>query len=170
MTLGMEGFGLAGFLYIQDLAALVVTTFRAGSVRHLALVTIGALGQRVGGQCVVRATDAGASFRVSPFWIRHSIPLLFSSRLNFTNAGFSRILDSFAILTVKPLPRSITKPSISTFPSCNFVSFVVHALSLTIPCSRQLSSLPRISFSADQRGSSRGSAQPHCCTFRFLPQ
>jgi hypothetical protein len=71
-------FKLTGFFDVQDFATLVVSALGASAVRHLALVAVGALGERVTLECVVSATDAGAPFRVSPFWIRHSIPL-FSS-------------------------------------------------------------------------------------------
>ena len=45
-------------------------------MRHLALVTVGALGERVALESVVSATDTGAPFGVSPFWIRHEIPFV----------------------------------------------------------------------------------------------
>ncbi len=35
-------------LQFQNFAALIVPAFRAGTMRHFALVTIGALGERVG--------------------------------------------------------------------------------------------------------------------------
>ena len=41
-------FRLAGFFDVQDFTALVVSALGAGAVRHLALVAVGALGQRVG--------------------------------------------------------------------------------------------------------------------------
>ena len=118
------GFRLAGFFDVQNFAALVVSALGAGAVRHLALVTIGALGERVALESVVCAADAGASFRVSPFWIRHSIPL--------------------------------------------FSSILIYRY-LVLPVA-QWSSLPRISFKADHRGSSSGSAHAHFSTFRFVPQ
>ena len=73
-----EEFRLAGFFDVQNFAALVVSALRAGAVRHLALVAVGALGKGVAFQCVVSAPDAGAPFGVSPFWIWHWIPLYFN--------------------------------------------------------------------------------------------
>ena len=64
-------FRLAGFFDVQNFTALIVTALGAGAMRHLALVAVGALGERVAFQCVVRATSAGARFGVSPFWIWH---------------------------------------------------------------------------------------------------
>jgi len=71
-------FRLAGFFDVQNFTALVVSALGTGAVRHLALVTVGALGERVALECVVSASDAGSPFRVSPFWIWHSIPLYFN--------------------------------------------------------------------------------------------
>jgi hypothetical protein len=39
--------GLAGFLDVQNFATFIVTALRAGAVRHFALVTVGAFGERV---------------------------------------------------------------------------------------------------------------------------
>ena len=64
-------FRLAGFFDVQDFTALIVTALGAGAVRHLALVTVGALGERVAFQCIVGTTSAGARFGVSPFRIWH---------------------------------------------------------------------------------------------------
>jgi hypothetical protein len=38
-------FRLAGFFDFQNFASLVMTTLGAGAMRHLALVTVGALGE-----------------------------------------------------------------------------------------------------------------------------
>src|SRR5581483_4079187 len=66
---------LAGFLYVQNFPSFVVTAFGTGTVRHLALVAVGALGERMSFQRVVSAPGAGAGFGVSAFRIRHRIPL-----------------------------------------------------------------------------------------------
>src|SRR5262245_19339015 len=67
---------LLGGLDFQDFAPLVVSALRAGAVRHLALVAIRALGERVAAQRIMRAAPRGTGFRVSSFWIRHSsVPL-----------------------------------------------------------------------------------------------
>ena len=62
-------------VYGNYFAAFVMTTLRASAVRHLALVTIRALGERVAGQVVVRAPGGGAALRVTSFRICHSKPL-----------------------------------------------------------------------------------------------
>jgi hypothetical protein len=58
-------------LYGNDFAAFVMTTLRASAVRHLALVTIRALGERVAGQVIVRAPGCGAALGVTAFRICH---------------------------------------------------------------------------------------------------
>jgi hypothetical protein len=55
-------FRLAGFFNVQNFAAFVVSALGASAVRHLALMTVGALGERVAFQCIMRAPDAGAPF------------------------------------------------------------------------------------------------------------
>ena len=47
MTLAMWGKKLAGFLDVHNFAAFVVTTFWTSTMRHLALVAIGAFGEGV---------------------------------------------------------------------------------------------------------------------------
>jgi hypothetical protein len=70
------GYKLAGFLNFEDFATFVIATLGAGAMWHLALVAIRTLRERVAFQGIVRAPGAGALFRVSPFWIRHSGVLL----------------------------------------------------------------------------------------------
>src|SRR5262249_31346294 len=55
----------------NDLAPLVIAALRADAMRHLRLVTVGALGCRARGQEIVRATSRSAPFGVSPFRICH---------------------------------------------------------------------------------------------------
>ena len=62
---------LAGLFGVENLASLVVSAFGTYTVRHLLLVTVGTLGERVGSEKVVSAATSGASFGVPPFWIRH---------------------------------------------------------------------------------------------------
>src|SRR5206468_12072809 len=59
----------SGFLHR---AALVVAAMRAGLVRLLHFVAVGALGQGRFGEAVVGAARAGPSLGVPSFWVRHS--------------------------------------------------------------------------------------------------
>ncbi len=76
MVLGIEyGLGgLAGLLDLDYFAALIVTAFRANTMRHFPLVTVRTLGERVFGERIMSAPGAGTLLRMSPFWIRHKIP------------------------------------------------------------------------------------------------
>ena len=66
---------LACFFGRQNSAALVLTALAAGTVRQLALVAVGALGEAGGGKKIVAAALGSPLLRVAPFWIRHcSIP------------------------------------------------------------------------------------------------
>ena len=73
MTLGMEALAerLAGFFYFNYFATFVVTALGAGAMRHLLLMAVGALRERVLRQRVVRAAGGSTFLGVSPFWIRH---------------------------------------------------------------------------------------------------
>src|SRR5215813_7412111 len=62
---------LAGLFGVENLAALVVSTFGTRTVRHLLLVAVRTLRERVWREKVVSAATRGASLRVPPFWIRH---------------------------------------------------------------------------------------------------
>src|ERR1700736_5855253 len=62
---------LAGFLDVQNFAAFVVAALGAGAMRHLALVAVWTFRECVAFQRIMGAPTSGASFRVSPFWIRH---------------------------------------------------------------------------------------------------
>ncbi len=100
-------FGLAGFFDVQDFTAFVVSAL--GDRHGAASCARGSWGTRSSGWVLSAswsASGCGVPFRVSPFWIRHRVPLYFN--LNFLN--------------------------------------------------QRSSFLPRISFSADQRGSSTGPA------------
>ena len=55
-------FRLAGFFDVQDFTAFVVSALGTGAVRHLPLVAVGALGERMGFECVMSASDAGTPF------------------------------------------------------------------------------------------------------------
>jgi len=65
---------LAGFFDFHYFAPFVIPALGAGAMRHLLLVAVRALGQRVLRQGVVRAPGRTAFLGVSPFWIRHEIP------------------------------------------------------------------------------------------------
>jgi hypothetical protein len=66
---------LAGFFGHENIAALVSTALAAGTMRKLALVAVGALGEAGGGQKIVAAALGSPLLGVAPFWIRHySIP------------------------------------------------------------------------------------------------
>ena len=62
---------LAGFFDVEDFASLIVTALGAGAVRHLLLVTVGALGKGMAFQSVMGAPGGSALLGVSTFWIRH---------------------------------------------------------------------------------------------------
>jgi hypothetical protein len=64
-------FFLAGFFDFENFASFIVTALGAGAMRHLFLVTVWALGQAVGFQCIVGASGGRAFLGVSAFWIRH---------------------------------------------------------------------------------------------------
>src|SRR3984893_15172356 len=68
---GHEVARLAGFLDVQNFAALIVAALGAGTMRHFALVAVRALGEGVTFVGVVSAPRACARFGVSPFWIWH---------------------------------------------------------------------------------------------------
>jgi hypothetical protein len=51
---------LAGFFHFEDFASLIVTALGAGAVRHLLLVTVGALRKAVGLQGVVGSPGGSA--------------------------------------------------------------------------------------------------------------
>ena len=66
---------LAGFFGHENVAALIRAALAAGTMRKLALVAVGALGEAGGGQKVVAAALGSPLLGVAPFWIRHcSIP------------------------------------------------------------------------------------------------
>jgi hypothetical protein len=63
---------LAASLFdLDDFATFIVAALRAGTMRQLALVAIGALGQRLGRQMIVGTTLGCARLRMTPFRIRH---------------------------------------------------------------------------------------------------
>jgi hypothetical protein len=62
---------LAGFLDIENFATLVVAALRAGTMRQLAFVAVGAFGERPARECVVGAPSAGALLGVPTFGIGH---------------------------------------------------------------------------------------------------
>jgi hypothetical protein len=80
---------LAGFFDVKNFATLIVTAFGTGAMRHLFLVTVGALGKTVAFQSVVGAPCGSALLGVSPFWIRHGIEFLFSRKLSALNRQLS---------------------------------------------------------------------------------
>jgi hypothetical protein len=55
----------------ENVAALIVSAFGAGAMRHFSLVAVRALAQRMLGKKVMRAPPRGASFGVTSFWIWH---------------------------------------------------------------------------------------------------
>src|ERR1019366_9353578 len=66
---------LAGTLCdLDDLAPLIVTALRAGAMRQFALVTVGALGQRLRRQMIVGAALGRTRLGMTSFRIRHSKP------------------------------------------------------------------------------------------------
>src|SRR5690348_5830406 len=67
---------LAGLFCVEDLATFIVSTFGTCAVRHLLLMTVGTLRQRIRSQIVVGAATSGASLGVPPFWIRHGSSFL----------------------------------------------------------------------------------------------
>ena len=71
----MDCVRLVGFFGHKYVATLVLATFAAGTMRKLALVAVGALGEAGGGKKIVAAALGSPLLRVAPFWIRHcSIP------------------------------------------------------------------------------------------------
>src|SRR3954454_5982681 len=62
---------LSLLFHFQHFAAFVVAALGAGTMRQLALMAIGALGEGVRGQVIVGTTDGRAPLRVSPFRICH---------------------------------------------------------------------------------------------------
>ena len=67
------------FRNLDHLAAFVTAAMRAGAVRELRFVAIGALGAAQGAQMVVRPARGGALLGVSAFWIRHLVFLELSA-------------------------------------------------------------------------------------------
>jgi len=66
---------LVCFFGHENFAALICPTLAAGTMRKLALVAVGALGEAGGGEEVVAAALGSPLFGMAPFWIRHcSIP------------------------------------------------------------------------------------------------
>jgi hypothetical protein len=70
MSISIDG-ELTGFLYFENVASLVRAALGAGTVRELAFVAVGALGEADGGKRVVGAALGGAGLGVTPLWIRH---------------------------------------------------------------------------------------------------
>ncbi len=62
---------LAGFFDVQNFTALVVAALGAGAMRHLLLMAIGALRERVSLQGVVRTSGTGARLGMSAFRVWH---------------------------------------------------------------------------------------------------
>ena len=62
---------LAGFLDFENFAILIVSALGADMMGALALVTVGALRERAGGDGVVGAAKRGAPFGVAALWVRH---------------------------------------------------------------------------------------------------
>src|SRR5277367_4429004 len=74
-------FGLACFLDFQHFTALIGAALGAGTVRLLAFVTVGALGEANCAQAVMSAAFGGACLGVAPLWICHcKIPFLHAPR------------------------------------------------------------------------------------------
>jgi hypothetical protein len=63
--------GLAGFLHFEDFAVLIVSALGADVMGPLALVAVGALRKRAGGDGIVGAAKGGAPFGVAALWVRH---------------------------------------------------------------------------------------------------
>src|SRR5208283_1779619 len=125
-----EGFpasGLAGALFdLDDLAALIITAFWAGTMRQLALVAVGALGQRLGCQMIVGAALGRARLGVTSFRIRHGNLATWIARhapangtlalqllLDFVQrlpAGIAEMLLTMAFFDVAVAPAKRTQP------------------------------------------------------------
>src|SRR5579862_1996194 len=112
----MVSMGDSGRLLFDDLdhfAALVFAAMRAHAVRQLRLVAIGAFRQPTAFQGVVRPARGGALFRMSAFWIRHTMVSFFPLVLNTLKRrptvvrGFRLAL---ALLQVPVLPAYRTNP------------------------------------------------------------
>jgi hypothetical protein len=77
---------LAGFFGHEDIAALICPALLARTVRQLALVAVGALGEAGGGKKIVAAALGSPLLGVAPFRIRHSsIPFDRPRRLHKRN-------------------------------------------------------------------------------------
>src|SRR5581483_5266838 len=97
---------LARFLYVQNFPSFVVTALGTGTMRHLALVAIGALRERVSFERVVSAPGAGAGFRVSAFRIRHRIPLRLANWASRNLLVFQLLAQIFESRPSRLLERS----------------------------------------------------------------
>src|ERR1039458_6769484 len=63
----------AGFFNLQYVAAFVVAALGASAMRHLLLVAVRTLGERVALQSIMRPPRGGALLRMSSFRIRHGM-------------------------------------------------------------------------------------------------
>jgi len=80
--------GLLGLFDLNDFASLVMTALRAGPVRQLGFVTVGALADGACGKVIVRATEGRALLGVSPFRICHDrLPFNFGAAAIAANSN-----------------------------------------------------------------------------------
>jgi hypothetical protein len=73
--LGLGPLLLGFFANFENFTAGVETAFRTGTVRHLGLVTIGALRGGTHMEKIMGATLVAAGFGMTAFWVRHFISL-----------------------------------------------------------------------------------------------
>jgi hypothetical protein len=75
VTMELTFFGGLFFRNLDHFAAFVAAAMRAGAMRKLGFVAIGALGVAKHAQMVVRPARGGALLGVSSFGIRHLVVL-----------------------------------------------------------------------------------------------
>ena len=142
----MRGSRLAGFLDFDDFASLVGAALGADVMRLLALVAVGALGERAAGDGIVGATERGAPFGMAALWVRHgrilSVPLRCDLTLEQERAGSGEYQKKCKQRAGDVQPRG------------------------SLPVVSRLRSSER----AVQRGSEGVSSQVHGSVFRLRPQ
>jgi hypothetical protein len=85
-----EELGLGLFANFEHFTAGVETAFRTGTVRHLRLVTIGALRGGTHMEKIMGATLVAAGFGMTAFWIRHFISLSHSRIVKTFDSAISK--------------------------------------------------------------------------------
>src|SRR5215472_181706 len=126
---------LLRFFDFQNFAAFVIAALGTGAMRELALVAVGALGNRGGGQIVMGAAPRGAGFRVPPFWIWHFCFNLPGARLAAATHNPISLCLFVDPVFCECLPAPTSAGQTWCWSSCSFPRSNCGRNAGTVPCS-----------------------------------